>query len=101
MFALVGRVRIKPGHEAATAAMARERGPGLVQGLAGKAGYWCRETGGPDGLVQHSFWVFETEDEAREAERVFGSLRDMPDAPAEFVSAEVCEVIAQMASSPR
>jgi hypothetical protein len=36
------------------------------------------------------------EPDARAAETVFSSLRDLPDAPAVFVSVEVCELIAQM-----
>jgi hypothetical protein len=97
MYALVGRVRIKPGHEEETAAMARERGPGLVGGMSGsKAAYWLRAAEGAGELIQHSFWLFESEADARAAKSVFSSLRDMTDAPAEFVSADVCEVIAQM-----
>jgi len=41
-------------------------------------------------VIQHSFWLFETE------ETVFNSLREMPQAPASFISADVCEVIAAM-----
>jgi hypothetical protein len=96
MFALVGCVRIKPGHEEETAAMARGHGPGLVAGMPGsKAAYWARTLDG-DEVAQHSFWLFETEAEARAAEAIFSSLRDMLDATAEFVSADVCEVISQM-----
>jgi hypothetical protein len=97
MFALVGRVRIKPGHEEETAAMAREHGPALVGGMSGStAAYWARPSSGGADTVQHSFWLFETEGDARAAEAIFTSLRDMPDAPAEFLSADVCEVISQM-----
>ncbi len=97
MYALVGRVEIKPGHEEETASMAREHGPGLVGGMSGsKSAYWARAVDGGDKLIQYSLWLFETEEDARAAETVFGSLRDMPEAPAVFVSAEVCEVIAQM-----
>ena len=42
------------------------------------------------------FWLFETEADARAAETVFNSLRAMPQAPAVLISADVCEVIAQM-----
>ena len=96
MFAVVGVVRIKPGHEEETAAMAREHGPGLVGGMSGKAAFWARATVADDSVVQHSFWLFQTEADADAAATVFGSLRDMPDAPAEFVSVDVCEVIAEM-----
>jgi hypothetical protein len=96
MYALIGRVRIKPGHEKDTAAMAGEHGPDLVRGLSGTAGYWARPVEQEGDLIQHSFWLFETEADARSAETTFNSLREMSDAPAEFVSADVCEVIAAM-----
>ena len=97
MYALIGRVRIKPGHEKASAAMAREHGPALVAGMSGSsAAYWARPVDPEGDLIQHSFWLFESEDDARAAEATFNSLREMPDAPAEFVSAHVCEVISSM-----
>ena len=96
MYALIGIVRIKPGHEEETAAMAREHGPSLVGGMSGKAAYWARPVEGEIDLLQHSFWLFETEADARAAETTFNSLREMPEAPAELVSAQVCEVIAGM-----
>jgi hypothetical protein len=97
MFALLGQVRIKPGREDETAAMAREHGPGLVSGMPGsRAAYWARSHDDHGDVVQHSFWLFETEEDARAAERTFSSLRDMTEAPAVFISADVCEVIAQM-----
>jgi hypothetical protein len=46
-------------------------------------------------LVQHSFWLFDTEEDAQAGEATFNTLRDMPDAPATFVSVDVCEVVAQ------
>lgn len=97
MYALVGRVEIKPGHEEETAAMARDHGPALVGGLSrNKSAYWARSLGDSGELIQHSFWLFDTEDDARAAETVFNSLREMPEAPAVFISADVCEVIAVM-----
>ena len=94
MYALIGRVQIKQGHEEETAAMAQEHGPALVQGMAGsKGGFWARAVDAGGELIQHSFWLFETESDARAAETVFNSLRDMPQAPAVFISADVCEVI--------
>jgi hypothetical protein len=97
MYALVGRVKIKPGHEEETAAMAREHGPALVGGMSGSKGaYWARALDGGGNVIQHSLWLFEAEDDARAAEAVFTSLRDMPEAPAVFISADVCEVIAQI-----
>ena len=97
MYALIGSVRIKAGHEGETAAMAREHGPSLVGGMpGGKAAYWARPVDRQADLIQHSFWLFETESDARAAETTFNSLREMPDAPAELVRADVCEVIASM-----
>jgi len=97
MYALVGQVRIKPGHEEGTAAMARQGGPELVRGMSGStAAYWARPVDQESDLIQHSFWLFETEADARAAETTFNSLREMPEAPAELVGAQVCEVIAAM-----
>jgi heme-degrading monooxygenase HmoA len=97
MYAVIGIVRIKPGHEEETAAMARERGPSLVGGMSGsKAAYWARPVDDSGEVLQHSFWLFETEADARAAETVMNSLREMPEAPAEMVSTEVCEVISTM-----
>ena len=95
MHALIGRVKIKVGHEEETLAMISQGGVAMVQGMTGSAGaYWARAVDGAD-LIQHSFWLFETEADARAAEGVFNGLRDMPEAPAVFVSADVCEVIGQ------
>jgi hypothetical protein len=92
MHAVIGRVTIKPGREDETLAMIRERGVAMLEGMAGSAGgYWARSVEGE--LVQHSFWLFDTEVSARSAEAIFNTLRDMPDAPATFVSVDVCEVI--------
>jgi hypothetical protein len=97
MYALAGRVEIKHGHEEETATMAREHGPALVGGMSGnKAAYWARALDDGGTMIQHSFWLFETEEDARAAETIFNSLRDMSEAPARFISADVCEVIAQM-----
>ena len=95
MHAVIGRVKIKPGHEEVTRAMIADHGVAMLQGMPGaSAGYWSRADGGGD-LIQHSFWLFDTEDHARAAEATFLSLRDMPEAPATFVSVDVCEVIGQ------
>jgi hypothetical protein len=67
----------------------------FLAGLSGSmAGYWVR-TLDSDAITQHSFWLFETEADARAAETMFNSLRGMPEAPAEYLSADVCEVISQ------
>ena len=58
------------------------------------AAYWARALDGE--LIQHSFWLFETEENARDAEATFNRLREMPDAPATFVSVDVCEIVGQV-----
>jgi hypothetical protein len=94
MHALIGRVKIKPDRADEAFAMLRERGVAMVQGMAGSAGgYWARSLEGD--IVQHSFWLFDTEENARAAGATFSQLRNMPDAPATFMSADVCEVIGQ------
>ena len=59
-----------------------------------RGGYWARTLAGED-LVQHSFWLFDDEDGARQAEATYQTLREMPNAPATFISVEVCEVVGQ------
>jgi hypothetical protein len=95
MYAVVGRVKIKPGHEDETAAMITQHGVPMLQGMSGSVnGYWARSADGVD-TFQHSFWLFDTEENARAAEVTFSSLREMPEAPAAFVSVDVCEVLGQ------
>ena len=72
--------------------MIGERGVAMLKGMAGSTdGYWTRSLEGE--LIQHSFWLFDTEESARAAEATFKMLRDMPEAPATFASVDVCEVI--------
>lgn len=95
MHAVIGRVRIKPGREDQTLAMVEEHGVAMLQGMAGSAGgYWARTLDG-EGLIQHSFWLFDSEEHARSAEATFATLREMPEAPATFISVEICEIIGQ------
>ena len=63
-----------------------------MTGSAG--GYWARSLDDGD-LIQHSFWLFDTEENARIAEATFTSLRGMAAAPATLVSVYVCAVIGQ------
>jgi hypothetical protein len=94
VFALIGRVELKPDRADEALAMIGERGVAMLQGMSGsKGGYWARNLEGDD--LQHSLWLFETEEDARSAEATFKALREMPDAPATFVSAEVCEIVGQ------
>ena len=92
MHAVIGRVKIKPDRADEAFSMISERGVEMLQGMAGsEGGYWARTLDGD--IVQHSFWLFDTEDNARAAEATFNRLRDMPDAPATFLSVDVCEVV--------
>jgi hypothetical protein len=96
MHAVIGRVRIKPGHEGETLAMIQQHGIAMLQGMAGsEGGYWARSHDEAD-VIQHSLWLFDTEEHARAAESTFASLRDMPDAPATFISVEVSEIVGQV-----
>ena len=92
MRAVIGRVKIKPDRADEALAMLAARGVALLQGMAGSAGgYWARSQEGD--IIQHSFWLFDTEENARAAEATFSQLRDMPDAPATFISVDVCEIV--------
>ena len=92
MYAVVGRVRIDPDRADEALAMIKNGGIAMVRGMAGSAGgYWARNVAGD--IVQHSFWLFDTEQDARKAEATFNRLRDMPEAPATFLSVDVCEIV--------
>ncbi len=92
MYAVIGRVRIKPDRADETLAMINAGGVPMVQGMTGSAGgYWARTISGD--LIQHSFWLFDTEENARAAEATFNQLRGMPDAPATFLGVDVCEIV--------
>ena len=93
MHAVIGRVKLKPGRADEARAMLDAHGAAMLQAMPGSSGgYWARADDDGD-LIQHSFWLFDTEENARSAEATFNTLRDMPDAPATFVSVDVCEVI--------
>jgi hypothetical protein len=93
MYAVIGRVEIKPDRADEALSMIPERGVPMVQGMAGSAGgYWARALD-PDEIIQHSVWLFDTEENARAAEATFNRLREMPEAPATFVSVDVCEIV--------
>ena len=77
-----------------TRSMIAEHGVAMIEGMAGSGGaYWARAVDGE--LIQHSFWLFDTEENARPAEATFNSLRQMPEAPVILVSCDVCEVVGQ------
>ena len=99
MHALIGRVRIKADRADEALTMLEQHGVAMLQGMTGSAGgYWARTLEGD--IIQHSFWLFDTEESARAAEATFNRLRDMPDAPAAFISVDVCEVIGQAPLRP-
>jgi len=84
MHAVIGRVRIKPGHEEQTRSMIVKRGVAMVNGMAGSGGGdWAGTLDGE--LVHHSFWL----DTEQNAQRGGHGHRPMGDArrPAAFVSA--------------
>ncbi len=92
MHAVIGRVRIKPDRADEALAMLGDRGIAMLQGMAGSVGgYWARSREG--GIIQHSFWLFDTDENARAAEATFNQLRDLPDAPATFIGVDVCEIV--------
>jgi hypothetical protein len=95
MHAVIGRVKVKAGHEDETRAMIADHGVAMMQGMTGSAGAWWSRTVDDGDLIQHSFWLFDTEEHARAAEATFNTLRDMPDAPATFISVDVTEVVGQ------
>ena len=62
MHAVIGRVRIKPDRAEEALSMIDERGVAMLQGMAGATGgYWARSLDGSD-IIQHSFWLFDTEE---------------------------------------
>ena len=64
MHAVIGRVKIKPGKADETRSMIAERGVAMLESMAGSAGgYWARSLLDGD-LIQHSFWLFDTEENA-------------------------------------
>ncbi|HEX9554408.1 MAG TPA: hypothetical protein VF983_14480 [Streptosporangiaceae bacterium] len=92
MHAVIGQVKIKPDRADEALAMIGAGGIAMVQGMAGSAaGYWARSLAGD--IIQHSFWLFDTEENARTAEATFKQLRNMPDAPATFISVDVCKIV--------
>ena len=76
MYAVIGRVKLEQGRENEALAMISERGVAMLRGMEGSTGgYWARSLG-EDPVVQHSFWLFDTEENARTAEATFEMLRD-------------------------
>jgi hypothetical protein len=92
MYAVIGQVKLVSDRRDEALRMIKERGEAMVRGLAGsRGGYWARPL---DGDIQHSFWLFDTEENARAAAAMFGK-GPPPGAPATLVSVELCEVVGQ------
>jgi hypothetical protein len=92
MHAVIGRVKIVPERADEALAMIGAGGVAMLRGMTGSAGgYWARSHEGD--IIQHSFWLFDTQENARAAEATFNQLRSMPEAPATFISVDVCEVV--------
>jgi hypothetical protein len=85
---------VSRGPEDEALEMIGSRGVPMVTGMAGsQGGYWARSRNGTGEVVQHLFWLFESEADARAAESIAVTLREMPEAPAIFLSADVCEIV--------
>jgi hypothetical protein len=67
----------------------------MVRSFPGSRGGYLARTADGEELVQHSFWLFDDEKGARAAESAYRTLREMSDAPATFMSVEVCEVVGE------
>jgi hypothetical protein len=97
MYAVIGRMKLKPGREHEERWMIADHSIPALQGRPGwSSGYWSRCVNDGD-LILHSFWLFDTEEHARTAAASFNMLRDMPEpqAPATFISVDVTEVVGQ------
>jgi hypothetical protein len=92
---LIGRVRLEAGREQEALSMIGERGAAMLQSMAGsKGGYWARTLDEGE-VMEHSFWLFDSEANARSAERTFNTLRELAEAPAALIGVDVCEVVGQ------
>ena len=75
MHAVIGRVKIKPGRADEAFAMISAGGVAMLRRMAGSAGgYWARTVDGE--IIQHSFWLFDTEENARAARPVQSAPRN-------------------------
>jgi hypothetical protein len=92
MYAVFQRVKVKPGQDAVVRSLVADRADDIVRGVAGATqATWFRIP--EDDQIQQALWLFDREDAALRAKESFEALREMPDAPSEFVSSDVCEVI--------
>jgi hypothetical protein len=93
MYAVVGRFKLEHGREDEARERVTNRGVAMLQGMDGSAGGWWYRTTEAGDVVQHSLWLFDTEDHARAAEETFEVLHALPTAPT--VSVGVYEVLAE------
>ena len=92
MHAVVGQVKVDTAREDDARKLLDDFVVPTTKGLSGfKGGYWVRAVDGDDG---HSLLLFDTEENARAAATRIAE-GPPPGAPASFVSARVCEVVAQ------
>jgi hypothetical protein len=92
MYAVAGQVKLDPGRQGDAQKLLEEFVVPTTKGLAGfQSGSWARSVEGDSG---HSLLLFDTEENARAAA---ARMAEGPPAgaPATFVSATVCEVVAQ------
>ena len=76
MHAVIGRVKIVPDRADEALAMIGEGGVAMLRGMTGSAGgYWARS--GEGDIIQHSFWLFDTEEDARAAEATFNGPKEL------------------------
>ncbi len=80
--------------------MIAERGIPIVEAMAGSAGSYWAGTGAGE-LIRHSFWLFDSGQNARDAEATFNRVREMPDPPSTFVSVDVSDAVGQWARNQR
>jgi hypothetical protein len=65
MYGVIGRVKLKRGREEEALSMIREKGAAMLNRMTGSAGgYWARSLQQEDDVIQHSFWRFDTEENA-------------------------------------
>jgi hypothetical protein len=95
MYAVVGEVKVEPGHEDEAQNLIAEYGVTMLQHMAGSSGGWWYRTLQDGDLVQHSFWLFDTKEHAVAAWEAFHVVRAGPTTPTKTITVDVHEVFAQ------
>src|SRR5579871_3735912 len=88
VYAVLGRVKIKPGQDFLIRSMVAENGREMLRGISGATQATSFRIA-EDHQVQQAWWLFEILDDACRAKVTLEALREMPDAPSEFVSSDV------------